>query len=229
MRCRTKNDRTVQANNGDNRERTKASQRGKIKASRKQEMAPCNTFVAPRSNRSESRQSSSAFEVENPSLDGILRLCRQWKEVIRILRLRPFRFHPFCFVSFRFPPLSLFAVSLISHFPVASSFPLRSKTISTKSIKTMPHSRDISQPSGKASTAMNCTSTGKRTDIRFVNENAHDSIRRNNESESIEIDESDLQPEKQEEPRISMVRGMQTKASCPKYRMRTERSKLCKK
>jgi hypothetical protein len=91
---------------------------------------------------------------------------------------------------------------------VASSFPPRSKPINAKSITPMPHSRAISQSPGKASAAMDCTSTGRHTDIRFVHENASDSIRRNNESDSIEIDESDSQLEKQPELRISTVRGM---------------------
>jgi hypothetical protein len=46
------------------------------------------------------------------------------------------------------------------------------------------------QSSGKTSTAMNCTSTRRYTDIRFVDENAFDSIRRNNESDLIETGET---------------------------------------
>jgi hypothetical protein len=41
-----------------------------------------------------------------------------------------------------------------------------------------------------------------------VDENAPDSRCHNNESDSIEIDESDLQERKQEEPIISTFRGM---------------------
>jgi hypothetical protein len=70
---------------------------------------------------------------------------------------------------------------------------------------------------------------GMTIDAREELENASDSILRNNESDSIETDERDLQPRKQEEPRISTVRGMQTISSYSKYRMRIERSKLCKK
>jgi hypothetical protein len=55
---------------------------------------------------------------------------------------------------------------------------------------------------------MDCTSTGRHTDNRFVDENAYDPILRNNESDSNEIDENDLHMEKQDEPRISTVRGM---------------------
>jgi hypothetical protein len=60
-------------------------------------------------------------------------------------------------------------------------------------------------------------------------ENVFDSILRNNESDSIETDERKLQPWKQEEPIISTVRGMKTISSRPKYRIRIERSKLCRK
>jgi hypothetical protein len=55
---------------------------------------------------------------------------------------------------------------------------------------------------------MDCTFTGRHTDIRFVDENVDDSILRKNESDSIETDERDLQLRKQEEPIISTVRGM---------------------
>jgi hypothetical protein len=55
---------------------------------------------------------------------------------------------------------------------------------------------------------MKSTSTDRHTDLKFVDKNAPDSIRPNSESGSIAIDESDLQREKQEEPRISTVRGM---------------------
>jgi hypothetical protein len=41
-----------------------------------------------------------------------------------------------------------------------------------------------------------------------VDQNASDSIRHNNESDSTETDESDSQQLKQKEPRISTVRGM---------------------
>jgi hypothetical protein len=54
-------------------------------------------------NRSESGQSSNAFVAEKPSLKGILRFCRQCKEVFAFLRLHPFGVHPFCSVSFSFP------------------------------------------------------------------------------------------------------------------------------
>jgi hypothetical protein len=45
-------------------------------------------------------------------------------------------------------------------------------------------------------------------DLREEAKNAFDSILRNSESDSIEIDESDLQSLKQDEPRISTVRGV---------------------
>jgi hypothetical protein len=55
---------------------------------------------------------------------------------------------------------------------------------------------------------MDWTLPGKHTDLSFVNENASDSICRNNESDSIETDERDLQELKQEELIISTARGM---------------------
>jgi hypothetical protein len=73
------------------------------------------------------------------------------------------------------------------------------------------------------------TVRGMTMDGREELENAEGSILRNNEPDSIETDEMDLQRLKQEEPIISTVRGMQTISSCPKYRIRIERSKLCKK
>jgi hypothetical protein len=54
---------------------------------------------------------------------------------------------------------------------------------------------------------------GRHIDFAFVNENASDSIFRNDESDSIEIDESDLQSLKQDEPRISTVHGMRINVS----------------
>jgi hypothetical protein len=55
---------------------------------------------------------------------------------------------------------------------------------------------------------MDWASPGRQTDLSFVDENASDSILRNNESDSIETDERDSQKRKQEEPIISTVRGM---------------------
>jgi hypothetical protein len=55
------------------------------------------------------------------------------------------------------------------------------------------------------------TLTGRHTDLRLVDENAFNPIHPNNELNSIEIDENDLQPLKQEESRISTVRGMTMK------------------
>jgi hypothetical protein len=54
--------------------------------------------------------------------------------------------------------------------------------------------RKTLQESGKAFAAMDCTSTGRQTDLRFVNENAPGSILRNNEYDSIKTDEMELQP-----------------------------------
>jgi hypothetical protein len=57
--------------------------------------------------------------------------------------------------------------------------------------------RETSQESGKAFTAMNWTSSGRQTDLSFVDENAQDSILRNNEPDSIKTDERDLQSQKE--------------------------------
>jgi hypothetical protein len=52
---------------------------------------------------------------------------------------------------------------------------------------------------------MNSISTGRHTDLRFVDENPLDSIRRSNESDSIKTDESGPLLLKQKEPIISTV------------------------
>jgi hypothetical protein len=72
----------------------------------------------------------------------------------------------------------------------------------------MLHFRKTLPESGKAFAPMDCTSTGRHTDLSFVHNNTFGSIRRNNELDSIETDERDLQELKQEEPIISTVRGM---------------------
>jgi hypothetical protein len=125
--------------------------------------------------------------------------------------------------------LFLFVFSFVSHFPRRSFFSRLFKPINVKSITAMPHPREKLQESGNGFHPMDWTISGKDTDLSFVNENAEDSILRNPESDSIETDERDLQKLKQEEPRILTVRGMQTMSSRPKYRIRIERSKLCKK
>jgi hypothetical protein len=91
----------------------------------------------------------------------------------------------------------------VSHFPRRFFF-----FYVFKPITTMVYFRKTLQESGKVFAAMDCTSTGRLTDIRFVHENALGSILRNNESDSIETDERDPQQVKQEEPIISTVRGM---------------------
>jgi hypothetical protein len=55
---------------------------------------------------------------------------------------------------------------------------------------------------------MDYASTGGQVDIRLIDENTLDSIRRNYESDSMEIDQSDMQQLKWEESRISSLRGM---------------------
>jgi hypothetical protein len=57
----------------------------------------------------------------------------------------------------------------------------------------MPHPRETLQEGGKAFIAMDWTLPGRQTDLSFVDENASDSILRNNESDSIKTEERDLQ------------------------------------
>jgi hypothetical protein len=57
----------------------------------------------------------------------------------------------------------------------------------------MLHLRKTVQESGKAFAAMDCTFTGRHTDLRLVDKNASDSILRNNEPDSMKTDERDLQ------------------------------------
>jgi hypothetical protein len=82
------------------------------------------------------------------------------------------------------------------------------KPTNAKSITAMDHHRETLQESGNVLHPMDWTLPGKQTDFRFVDENAEDSILRNNEHDSIETDERELQLWKQEEPRISTFRGM---------------------
>jgi hypothetical protein len=60
----------------------------------------------------------------------------------------------------------------------------------------------------KAESAINSTFRGIIIDLRFENENAFNSIRFNDDGDSNEIDESDLQCEKHDDPRISMKCGI---------------------
>jgi hypothetical protein len=60
----------------------------------------------------------------------------------------------------------------------------------------------------KAEPSMNWTLRGIRIDWSDEDENAYDSIRVNCELDSNEIDESDSQYEKHEEPRIWTVEGI---------------------
>jgi hypothetical protein len=62
----------------------------------------------------------------------------------------------------------------------------------------MLHFRKTFHESGKVFAAMDCTSTGRHTDLSFVQKNASGSIRHNNESDSIETDERDLKLQEQE-------------------------------
>jgi hypothetical protein len=68
--------------------------------------------------------------------------------------------------------------------------------------------RNTKQKSGKAFPAMDCTSIGSESGLKFVNENPSDSIRRNDERDTIEGNENDSHSLKQEEPKISTVLGM---------------------
>jgi hypothetical protein len=142
--------------------------------------------------------------AEKLSLEGTLQFAGRGRESFAFLRLHLFGVHLFCSDSFSFLYfLLLSAFSLFLTSRVASSFSDCSKPITTTH-----HFRKTGQESGKAFAAMNWTLPGRRTDIRLVNKNVSDSIQRNNESDSNKTDESDPQPLKQEEPRISTVRGM---------------------
>jgi hypothetical protein len=55
---------------------------------------------------------------------------------------------------------------------------------------------------------MNATVSGISMDLSDEDENAYDSIRANRESDSNEIDESDLHFVKHDDPRISTFRGI---------------------
>jgi hypothetical protein len=70
-----------------------------------------------------------------------------------------------------------------------------------------------------AEPSIKSTSRGIIIDLRAENENAFDSMRRNRESCSNEIDESDWQDEKHDEQTISILFGIVTLALQPKYRI----------
>jgi hypothetical protein len=76
----------------------------------------------------------------------------------------------------------------VSHFPRRFFFFSLFKPITA-----MLHFRKTLQESGKAFAAMDCTSTGRLTDLSFVHKNALASICRNNEPDSIKTDDRDLQ------------------------------------
>jgi hypothetical protein len=59
-----------------------------------------------------------------------------------------------------------------------------------------------------AEPSINRTCRGISIDLSDEYENADDSIRSNREFDSNEIDESDLQSEKHDDPRISTFRGI---------------------
>jgi hypothetical protein len=69
----------------------------------------------------------------------------------------------------------------------------REKTKASTKRETILHPRETWQKTGKAFHAMDWISTERHTDLSCVHENAQDSIRRNNESDSKETDERDLQ------------------------------------
>jgi hypothetical protein len=61
---------------------------------------------------------------------------------------------------------------------------------------------DLNGFRAKAEPSTNSTFRGIKIDSSFEFENADDSIRRNDDRDSNEIDESDLQKEKHDDPRI---------------------------
>jgi hypothetical protein len=62
---------------------------------------------------------------------------------------------------------------------------------------------DLIDVDSNAEPSTNSTFRGITIDSRFDGENAHDSIRFNDDGDSNEIDESDSQHEKHDDPRIS--------------------------
>jgi hypothetical protein len=69
---------------------------------------------------------------------------------------------------------------------------------------------DFSNVELNAELSINSTVCGITIDLRFENENARDSIRFNDDGDSNEIDESDLQSEKHDDPIIFTNPGIMT-------------------
>jgi hypothetical protein len=67
------------------------------------------------------------------------------------------------------------------------------KSINAKSRIAKSHSHETLEESGKASRAMDWTSADRQTEITFADENAFDSICRNNEPDLMKTYESDSQ------------------------------------
>jgi hypothetical protein len=61
---------------------------------------------------------------------------------------------------------------------------------------------DFNGVPAKAEPSTNSTFRGIKIDSKFESENAHDSIRFNDDGDSNEMDESNLQSERQHDPRI---------------------------
>jgi hypothetical protein len=93
----------------------------------------------------------------------------------------------------------------------------RSKSFSITNV-VLPYSIDIVNIliPANAEPSIDVTVRGIKIDVSDENENAHDSIRRNRESDSNDIDESDSQYEKHDEPRISIFRGIKIDDDEPK-------------
>jgi hypothetical protein len=67
-----------------------------------------------------------------------------------------------------------------------------------------------------AEPSIDVTVRGIKIDVSDDDENTFDSIRRNRELDSNDIDESDSQDEKHDEPRISIFRGIKIDDDEPK-------------
>jgi hypothetical protein len=76
--------------------------------------------------------------------------------------------------------------------------------------------REIAHKQGNAFAATNSTLSGNRIDVIRVFENALLSIRLITEFDSNEIDETELQHEKHDEPTISTCFGIQIESLVPK-------------
>jgi hypothetical protein len=142
------------------------------------------------------------------TFDSTHRLYRQSKEVIRVSAFPPFGLS---FVLIYFVQFSSFSVPICLFIRVSLPAPFLLFLI----LQTNHNKASLSYSFAGIRESIRCNGLhihSRHPDLSFVNKNASDSILHNNEPNSMKTDETYPQPEKQEEPIISTVRGMMINA-----------------